>query len=280
MSTKYECTGETRSHFGRTVRRIRALVDIPSKAVTAGDLGGWIEYARNLSDEGSCWVADNAIVCDEAEVRGSATVSGSAVVTGYSKVTDHALIYGHAYVNGHTKVSGNACIGGSATATGYSSVSDNAIVGEHATLRGFAVVKDYARVFGSADVGEKAIIYGHAKVEGSAKVLGSAKIGFYMHMKDREMIYDGTLEMPPALISVGPVGSRSDTVTLNIVTGSIATGCFRGDLDEFVKQIEKTHANHQQHRMQYTAVADMFRAVLKCYDDSTDDQNQEEEHNE
>ena len=46
---KYELTGETKEIGGVTLHRIRALIDIPEHYVKAGDLGGWIEAERNLS---------------------------------------------------------------------------------------------------------------------------------------------------------------------------------------------------------------------------------------
>ena len=44
------------------LRRIRALRDIPRYNVKAGDLGGWVESEKNLSQEGDCWVGGNARV--------------------------------------------------------------------------------------------------------------------------------------------------------------------------------------------------------------------------
>lgn len=79
---KYELTGETKEIGGVTLHRIRALIDIPEHAVNVGDLGGWIEAERNLSQEGSAWVADEACVMDSARVIGAALVMGSACVTG------------------------------------------------------------------------------------------------------------------------------------------------------------------------------------------------------
>lgn len=69
---KYELTGETKEIGGKILHRIRALVDIPVHNVKAGDLGGWIEAERNLSQKGAAWVADEARVMDSARVTDSA----------------------------------------------------------------------------------------------------------------------------------------------------------------------------------------------------------------
>jgi hypothetical protein len=56
MIKRYEFTGETEFYAGRTLHRIRALVDIPTVGVAAGDLGGWIEGEDNLPHDGTAWV--------------------------------------------------------------------------------------------------------------------------------------------------------------------------------------------------------------------------------
>lgn len=82
---KYELTDETN---GSGLRRIRALRDIPRCGVKEGDLGGWVESEGNLTQEGDCWVSDdaqvfgNARVCDAAQVCGDARVFDAAVCGG------------------------------------------------------------------------------------------------------------------------------------------------------------------------------------------------------
>ena len=95
---KYELTGETKEIGGVTLHRIRALVDIPGNDVKAGDLGGWIEVERNLSQKGAAWVADEARVMGEALVMDSARVTGKARVMGEARVMDSARVTGKARV--------------------------------------------------------------------------------------------------------------------------------------------------------------------------------------
>ena len=83
---KYELTAETKEIGGKILHRIRALVDIPGNDVKAGDLGGWIEVERNLSQKGAAWVADEARVMGEALVMDSARVTGKARVMGNARV--------------------------------------------------------------------------------------------------------------------------------------------------------------------------------------------------
>lgn len=76
---KYEFTGETRELTPTTIlHRIRAVIDIPSADVNAGDIGGWIESDSNLSHSGDAWVGGNAWVYGDAWVYGNARVGGDA----------------------------------------------------------------------------------------------------------------------------------------------------------------------------------------------------------
>lgn len=89
---KYELTGETEEIGGKILHRIRALIDIPEHDVKAGDLGGWIEAERNLSQKGAAWVTDSACVMDSARVTDSALVMGTACVTGNAWVRGNARV--------------------------------------------------------------------------------------------------------------------------------------------------------------------------------------------
>lgn len=95
---KYEFTGEVKNIGGKILHRIRAVRDIPEHNVKAGDLGGWIEAERNLSQNGAAWVMDSA------GVMGKARVTGAALVTGSARVTDNACVAGEARVTGNARV--------------------------------------------------------------------------------------------------------------------------------------------------------------------------------
>jgi len=120
MSDKYELTQETINFDGIVLHRIRALKDFGS--VYAGDLGGYIQSKKNLSQEDTCWVYD------EARVYGSAQVSGDAHISGKVRVFENARVYGYAMVSGLAWVYGSAQVYGEAQISGYIKLYDNMIV--------------------------------------------------------------------------------------------------------------------------------------------------------
>ena len=102
--------------------RIKALKDFGN--VKNGDIGGYVEGEKNLSQYGDCWIYDNAKVYDNAEVCDNAQVCGKAKV------------YGNAYVCGNAKVCCKA------------RVEDNAVVWNNAQIYGYAKVCDNAQICG------------------------------------------------------------------------------------------------------------------------------------
>ena len=93
---KYELTDETKGWCGHTLHRIRAIKDFGT--VKAGELGGWIESGHNLSQDGDCWIYDNATVYDNAIISDDATACDNAAVCEYATVGGHAAVCGCAAV--------------------------------------------------------------------------------------------------------------------------------------------------------------------------------------
>ena len=57
-NSKFEFTGEVKTLFGITLRRIKAIKAFSN--VEAGEVGGWIEKETNLEVYGDAWVYGNA----------------------------------------------------------------------------------------------------------------------------------------------------------------------------------------------------------------------------
>ena len=63
---KYEITAISHPKFP-WLHRIRALVQV-NEDVSRGSLGGYVESLQNLSQEGHCWIYDDAIACEDSQV--------------------------------------------------------------------------------------------------------------------------------------------------------------------------------------------------------------------
>ena len=153
---KYKLTDETIQVGGHTLHRIEALKDFGN--VKKGDKGGFIEKENNLSQDGDCWVYNNAKVCDKARVFGEAMIFNDAVVCGDAEVRGNARVFGKARVFDDAEV------------CGYAEVSEDALVYKDAKICGNARVLGNASIYGNAKVCGYAMVYGDARVYGDAKV--------------------------------------------------------------------------------------------------------------
>ena len=151
---KYELTSETKVINGVEVHRIKALNSFGN--IKKGELGGWIESEKNLSQYGDAWVDDNAMVFGYATVRGDATVCGNAKVSGYATVCRNAWVCGNAKVSGNAWVSDNATVCGNAKVCDNATVYGNAKVYGNATVFGYAMISGYAMINEDANVCENA----------------------------------------------------------------------------------------------------------------------------
>ena len=136
--------------------RIKALKDFND--VKKGDIGGYIEGEKNLSQYGDCWIYSDAIVRDNAQVCGNASVWGKAVVMDNARVFDNAFVWGYARIYDNVIV------------------RDNAEVYDKAEVCDNAVIQDNANVCGEARIYDNVVVMGNAVVNGYTEVDGDAII--------------------------------------------------------------------------------------------------------
>lgn len=197
---KFELTSETIKFSGKTLFRIKALVDFGG--VKSGDLGGFIEKEENLSMYGNAWIFGNAKVYDDAYVYDDAWVSGNAQVYGNAQVCNSAQVYGSAQIYDKAWVYGDALV------CGDSKVYDNAWVS------GKAWVYDNAHVCGDVIICDNAYVCGNAQVRGNAdyttiKGFGTiCRTTTFFRCKDKRI--------------------------------RVTCGCFYGTINQFRKQVKKT----------------------------------------
>ena len=184
-NVKYELARDEASTtvFGKKHYRVRALQDIPEQGIPAGRLGGFVESENNLSQEGSCWIAHDALVTGNARVRDDAVVSGRATVMDNAAVQDKAMVSGFAVVAGNavvqgrgSHVAGDALVMDKASVSSYGFVSGQALVCGNsiivnAMVRDSAVVRD-SRVWGGAEVGGNAVVTDQADLKNGIKLSG------------------------------------------------------------------------------------------------------------
>lgn len=128
--------------------RIKALKDFND--VKKGDIGGYVESEKNLSQLDDCWIYDNAQVCDNAVVIGKAIVCGNARVYDNAQICDNAVVCGNAVVMNKAQICDNAIVCDDARVFANAQIYDNARIQGHAVVQHDAVVRGNAIICGDA----------------------------------------------------------------------------------------------------------------------------------
>ena len=152
---KYEITEITNPKYP-WLHRIRARCQV-NEQVGPGALGGYVQTEDNLSQDGTCWIYDQAICCEEAVVEDDgrmfdgAVARGSALISGDARMFERAVAEGNSsFFSGELKedarLSGNAVVNRSdnglspligrksnvyGSVCGWFVVNDNIFEGEH-----------------------------------------------------------------------------------------------------------------------------------------------------
>ena len=160
---------------GRVLYRVQALKDFGK--YRKGAIGGYIEHEHNLSQEGDCWVDDDACVYGGAQVLQNAVVLENAVICG------QAIIYGNAVISGNAKVCDNAKVCGNSRVYENALVCGNADLNNHllygSTMISGTIINSVARMDEKYTLTDKSItVRGHTLYRVKAlKNFGNVKKG-------------------------------------------------------------------------------------------------------
>lgn len=142
MPKKYELVEqETLIYEGKEMRRVRALMDFltaDGHQIKNGDLGGYIESAKNLSQSGTAWVMDDAIVVDGAKVKDNALACGEAIIRDKAVLADNAVAGGCCVIGGRAVLSEQTHIFGELCVAGAVKLRGNAIADGKGTVSGLS----------------------------------------------------------------------------------------------------------------------------------------------
>ena len=148
---------------------------------------------------------------------------------------------------------GNAWVYGDARVYGDSWVCGNARV------YGDARVYDNAMVYGNARVYGNAWVYGDSWVCGNAWVYGDARVCGNATVYDNAMVYgNAEIKKRTHLLEIGSIGSRNDVTTFFRTKDKeifVKCGCFKGNIDDFEKQVQRVHCNDKHGRVYALAIA-------------------------
>lgn len=133
---KYELSDVVRNFGGKTLYRIRSLVSISQINLKKDDLGGFVESEENLSQNGRCWifddalvynngkVYDNALIYDNVRVYNNAKCYENCIISGHSLISDFSKCYGESVISENSLVFNNSSVYGNCKLYGIAEVSN------------------------------------------------------------------------------------------------------------------------------------------------------------
>ena len=230
---KYKLTKETMCFDGVTLHRIQALKDFAG--VTAGEYGGWVESEENLSQDGDCWIAEEAKAYKSAQIYEDALLTQEAIAFG------------------------NVCVCG------------NAIISNEAKVSGYTHVED-AMIYGSAVISGDILIFGSIYIHGRVKINGTVDIRGDVHICDDVCICGHVTINGPAKISKDAVVCNNDDYivfknfwssgryfTWTRSNNKWSVGCFYGTGEELIK---KAYQDSEKSGREYERVVRYVESIL------------------
>lgn len=279
MTKKYEfIENDTKFFNGKTLRRIRALIDVRD-GVKAGDLGGYLESEKNLSSQGQCWVSDVAYVYESARVSGNALVYGRAAVFGQAQVSDDAKVFGDAEIRDRALIADDATVYGRALVSGSARLFQQALVYGTAEISGKvvmderAVARDNVTICDSVHMSGHSMACGYAHIEGNARIMDESVVYGDVAIGGATVLRDCARVSPEhPVILAGPISHKGGYMTIHRddLTGARINSSliddFSGSRDEALKYIENILSDTpEKYRMsQFAMMSAMLSAAETC----------------
>lgn len=159
---------------GGLLYRIRALKNFGD--VKKGDIGGWVESEKNLSQKGLCWIYDDAKVSAKARVSENARVMDLAVVDSNARVYGTAGVCDLSHVTDYAAVRGNSIVRDKSCVMEFGLVDDHAFLYDRATVSGRAQVVGFARACDDSRVTNGSIVSGNSFIIGNGYIGGDVVV--------------------------------------------------------------------------------------------------------
>ena len=245
MNKKYELTNITMEYKGRTLYRIRALKNFAN--VKKGDLGGWVCNEYNLSQEGNCWIYDEAKCMEEARV------TNDSKMYNYSEMYDYSELYNYSEMHDNSKMYDCAIM------FDNSKMFDCAIMFDDSKMFGNSEIHDDSKMFGNSEIHDDSKMYGNARMYDNSAMYGDAR----MHCEEK--LYGELISKVDKFIDISnPKGK--------IVTGVLKNGeiLFNvGNLSEINKEefLDILYNGNERteelsYRKEYLKIIDMIELYL------------------
>ena len=237
---KYEMTNITMEFEERTLYRIRALKNF--RNVKAGDLGGWVSGKHNLSQEGDCWIYDEAKCMDNARMYHNSAMYNNAVMCDFSEM--------HGCSEMHN----------------YSAMLDNSRMYNCSAMYDNSRMYNDSKMYNNSRMFDNSAMYNNAVMLDNSKMFENSRMYRDSRLKNKENLYGKLVCKVDRFIEINNTGGRVVTGVLKDGKILYNIGCQNEITKEtFIDRIynEGGGIEKNPHRKEYLKIIDMIELYLK-----------------
>jgi len=211
---------------GRKVYRIKAVRDFGN--VKKGEIGGFVEADDNLSHDGLCWIANDAMALGRSRISGDALLRDRARIGDRVMLTDHCIVQDDARLSEFVFAYGHCTIGAQSMLAGAVTVRDHTLIlcrprysvsgkKQVPNLRGNVMVRDEARLEGCISAQDDVTIAGRTTIRDHVRLLEKAYIG-------GESILEGrtTIGEEAKILQRAKIGGRTKIFGRVLIAGNVS----------------------------------------------------------
>ena len=236
---KYEMTNITMEFEERTLYRVRALKNF--RNVKAGDLGGWVSGKHNLSQEGDCWIYDEAKCMDNARMYHNSAMYNNAVMCDFSEM--------HGCSEMHN----------------YSAMLDNSRMYNCSAMYDNSRMYNDSKMYNNSRMFDNSAMYNNAVMLDNSKMFENSRMYRDSRLKNKEKLCGKLVTKVDRFIEINNTGGRIVTGVLKDGKILYNIGCQNEITKEvFIDRIYNDDGGIEKHpyRKEYLKIIDMIEAYL------------------
>ena len=182
---KYELSDITMEFGIKTLYRIRALKDF--SGVKAGDLGGWVSSENNLSQEGNCWIYDEAKCMDNARMY------DDSCMYGYSEMYDSSRMHGDSKMHNYSEMHNSSRMYGYSKMYGCSEMHDSSTMYGNSIMYGNSMMCGHSKMFDNSEMFDDSAMYGNSIMNGYSIMFDNSEMHDDSEMHDHSIMYGDSI---------------------------------------------------------------------------------------
>ena len=266
---KYKLTNTTIRYMGRKLYRIKALKDFSD--VKKGDLGGWVFSKNNLSQEGDCWIYNNAKCMDNARVCDDSCMYDYSVMRNNSCMYDSSRMYDHSIMYDHSEMHDNSEMHGYSIMLEYSIMHEHSKMYNHSEMHGYSEMfgysemHDYGKMFDNSRMYDYSKMYNDSSIYDVSAMFGSSRMFGSSKLKDKEKLHGKLVSKVDNFININNKKGRMVTGVLKEGNILYNVGCQEEiTKEEFIDRIYNDDGGIEKHpyRKEYLKIIDIIEIYL------------------